>query len=126
MRRRRLHPEGRLRTRPPRGRLGRVRPRRLNGPDPHARHAAPSTGTEPVTVVPAPGALRIETSPPIACSRSVMPWRPVPNELAFGSKPCPSSVTVKVSAPSRSASATVVDDALAYFATLFRASRHEK
>lgn len=58
-----------------------------------------SAGTVPVTVVPSPGALRTRTSPPIASSRSAIPWSPVPCATPAASNPIPSSTTVNVRVP---------------------------
>ena len=55
-----------------------------------------------------------------------MPWSPEPRWADAGSKPRPSSDTVKLRVPFRCASRTVAAVASEYFATFWRASRQEK
>ena len=73
-----------------------------NGPaavTPASRSAQPM-GTRPSTVVPAPGAARTSSAPPIASRRSAIPCRPVPCVARATSNPTPSSETANVSVPS--------------------------
>src|SRR5207237_612581 len=85
-----------------------------------------ATGTVPEIVVPAPGAVRRSNVPPIAARRSATPSSPPPVPTVVGSKPCPSSVTANVRAAGARVIVIVASDAPAYFATFWRASRHEK
>src|SRR5439155_213135 len=60
------------------------------GPD---RPVSYVTGTRPPTVEPSPGTLRIVSEPPIASSRSAIPWMPVPPRARSTWNPAPSSST---------------------------------
>ena len=118
VRRRRLHPQVGLRTRPSgRGLGGRAR-RRLILPQ--------EIGTLPLTAVPSPTVLTMSNVPPRASSRSAIPWSPVPCLAEPGSKPTPSSVTANESRPLLRVSDIRTCEASAYLVTFWSASRHEK
>jgi uncharacterized RDD family membrane protein YckC len=83
------------------------------------------SGTDPMTVAPAPGVEPIVSSPPIASSRSRMLVRPAPAASASVSKPTPSSRTSKLNA-SLWPSLTVMVVAPACLAAFWSASRQQK
>ncbi len=64
--------------------------------DEHADHAVTRVGSETTSLVPAPGALTISSSPPTRASRSRMPGSPKPDAGTDVSKPAPSSIAVRV------------------------------
>ena len=90
-----LHPQGGVRPRPARRRLG----GRERSPVVSLRLPPVDRRPTPETTVPLPGAEVTCSEPPTASSRSCMPWMPVPGVCVCGSKPTPSSRTSKVSEP---------------------------
>ena len=85
-----------------------------------------STGIEPTSVTPAPGALRTWRRPPSAASRSAIPWSPEPRSAVVGIEPLAVVDDLEDEDPFDCASRTVAADASAYFATFCSASRQEK
>src|SRR3954451_1745792 len=81
-------------------------------------------GSSAVTMVPAPGGLRMRSVPSSAATRSASPCRPVP--VVSSAPPTPSSVISMTATPLRRETRTDALVACAYFATLASASQATK
>src|SRR5439155_10773119 len=55
----------------------------------HPTRSIARSGIRPITLVPAPGALRTSNEPPTAASLSAIPWRPVPPTASGTANPRP-------------------------------------